>query len=640
MAITGYRESTEFSLGVMSSSEINEVDSEQMDHRKNVLGSRIIGGVSTMHQSDVERLRLLESVVVNTNDVVLITEANSIDDPHGPRVVYVNDAFTRMTGYTPEEILGKTPRILQGPETSPETRRFIREKLKAWEGFRAELINYRKDGSSFWVELNVQPVADENGWFTHWIAVQRETTERKLIEAERERLLVESLHRAERERILAQALDRADRDSLTNLLNHRAFHERLAQETALSRETGIPVAVIVIDLDNFKFFNEAYGHLAGDQVLRQVAGALRAGCQEKEDALARLGGDEFGLLLPGRTHDGAVEMIERLRQHMESIGYYPPEYEIPIPLTISCGFALSSEDGMSTLELLEAADERLRRDKVGSQEYLTKNLRDELMQTLDGFAMLDALVTAVDNKDRYTRRHSEDVLRYSVAIARELDLPESDQRLIQVAALLHDVGKIGTPDRILRLPGRLLEAEYEAVKQHAAMGALLVGSVPDLAETVDAVHFHHERWDGNGYPEGLKGEQIPFFARILAVADSYSAMTMDRPYRKGLAPDVVKQILRTDEGRQWDPCCVRALLQSPLLETRYRRRKHFQYGVVVLLRRLMRSCACSAPGVPGPAATAAAQYRSAAVLFPCRYAASPCWKRLAALLAFCAFWAA
>ncbi len=210
--------------------------------------------------------------------------------------------------------------------------------------------------------------------------------------------------------------------------------------------------------------------------------------------------------------------------------------------------------------MLEIADERLRRDKVGDQHYQTRQMRDELIQTVDGFMMLDALVTAIDNKDRYTRRHSEDVMRYSVVIAQQLGVSETELRLLQVAALLHDVGKIGIADRILRMPGRLQPCEYEAVKQHAAMGALLVGAIPALAATVDAVHFHHERWDGGGYPKGLQGESIPLSARIMAVADGCSAMTMDRPYRKGMSLAAVRDIFRADAGRQWDPHCVQALL--------------------------------------------------------------------------------
>ena len=172
--------------------------------------------------------------------------------------------------------------------------------------------------------------------------------------------------------------------------------------------------------------------------------------------------------------------------------------------------------------------------------------------------MLDALVTAVDNKDRYTSRHSEDVMEYGLLIARELGIEEEAQSTVAVAALLHDVGKIGVPDAILRKPASLTDEEFTAVKQHPQMGAVMVASVPGLENTLDAVRYHHERWDGGGYPAGLRGEETPLIARIMAVADAYSAMTTDRPYRQGMSRERALTILTEGSGAQWDPKCVQA----------------------------------------------------------------------------------
>ena len=176
--------------------------------------------------------------------------------------------------------------------------------------------------------------------------------------------------------------------------------------------------------------------------------------------------------------------------------------------------------------------------------------------------MLNALVTAVDNKDRYTRRHSEDVLAYSLKIAEELGLDSEVQRTVQIAALLHDVGKIGVPDRVLRKPSALTDEEFQAVQQHPVMGAVIVGAVPGFEETLDAVRHHHERFDGGGYPFGLVGHETPFLARLIAVADAFSAMTTDRPYRKGMAREKALGILEEGAGTQWDPECVHALLRA------------------------------------------------------------------------------
>jgi HD-GYP domain-containing protein (c-di-GMP phosphodiesterase class II) len=184
------------------------------------------------------------------------------------------------------------------------------------------------------------------------------------------------------------------------------------------------------------------------------------------------------------------------------------------------------------------------------------------MQTVQGFSMLDALVTAVDNKDRYTRRHSEDVLTHCQVLAREMGLTPQEAETLSVAALLHDVGKIGVPDSILRKPGRLTDQEFAAIKHHPLMGAVIVGAVFGFEATLDAIRHHHERWDGEGYPYGLQGEETPLAARIMAVADAYSAMTTDRPYRKGMRPERALAVLEEGAGTQWDPGCVRAFLRA------------------------------------------------------------------------------
>lgn len=174
--------------------------------------------------------------------------------------------------------------------------------------------------------------------------------------------------------------------------------------------------------------------------------------------------------------------------------------------------------------------------------------------------MLGSLVTIVDNKDRYTRHHSEEVTAIAMSIGEALNLSDESQRVLRVAGLLHDVGKIGVPDRILRKPGRLTGEEYETIKQHSLLGDAIIAAIPDLAEIRAAVLSHHERFDGHGYPNEVGGDRIPLLARILAVADSYSAMVTDRPYRKALSKDGAIAELLAGKGTQFDPDCVDAFL--------------------------------------------------------------------------------
>lgn len=361
--------------------------------------------------------------------------------------------------------------------------------------------------------------------------------------------------------LLENAVERADRDPLTGLFNHGAFHRLLEDRVRTATEKGNSFAVAVMDVNHFKFFNDAYGHAVGDEVLKRIAEALED-ARRSEDILGRVGGDEFAMIFPDvlpADHDDVQKHLEELSN---VVGYRPPDYEYEIPLTLPFGIAYFPEDAHNAHDLLELADERLRRSKQDSTAGLTESLREKLVNRARDFALLDALVTAVDNKDRYTRRHSEDVLLYCLMISQELGMDSDQRATMMVASLVHDVGKIGVPDRILRRPGRLSARDVLAMQQHVTLGAILVGAVKGLEDTVDAVKHHHERWDGSGYPDRLAGEAIPLTARIMAVADAFSAMTTDRPYRRGMEFERALTVLETGAGIQWDTTCVQALCNA------------------------------------------------------------------------------
>ena len=251
-----------------------------------------------------ERLRLLESVVVNAHDAVLITDAEPIDLP-GPRIVFANAAFTRTTGYQLEEIIGLTPRILQGPRTSDAIRERLRTALKRWEPVEVEMLNYRKNGTPFWVELSIVPVADESGFFTHWVSVQRDVTDRKAAEESATRALISEAAKAALEH-------RAFHDELTGLRNRAYLNDRV--ETLLGRlheDNGQCFAILFFDLDRFKVVNDSLGHRVGDLLLVELARRLE-GCIRTQDTLARMGGDEFMCLLETEQLTDVVAITERM----------------------------------------------------------------------------------------------------------------------------------------------------------------------------------------------------------------------------------------------------------------------------------------------------------------------------------------
>jgi len=223
-------------------------------------------------------------------------------------------------------------------------------------------------------------------------------------------------------------------------------------------------------------------------------------------------------------------------------------------VTVSVGIAYFPFHAGSVTELISAATTALAEAKAsgGNEVSIADAWTSEPRAPHSTFDVLQGLVLAIDRKDRYTKLHSEDVAAYALFLAGRLGLPDEMHESLRIAALLHDVGKIGIPDDILRKPGRLTPYEYEIVKQHVALGDLLVRGVPNVEQIRDGVRYHHERWDGQGYMVGLAGENIPLIARILSVADSFSAMTTNRPYRKALPAERALEELRSVAGTQLD----------------------------------------------------------------------------------------
>jgi diguanylate cyclase (GGDEF)-like protein len=366
----------------------------------------------------------------------------------------------------------------------------------------------------------------------------------------------------------------ADTDALTGLANHRAIQERLDDELARAAAAGQPLGVLMIDVDDFKLFNDTYGHLVGDRILRLASQTLTEACRSS-DSVGRYGGDEFIVLLSQTDRAGASEAAQRILTLMaerciQTIG---PE---PLPIALSIGIAVFPDDAVLKHDLLSYADAALYETKRcgGNGVHHAQALGvGEEAPTGDGagttFGALQGLVNAVDAKDRYTRNHSDAVTDGALLLAKQLGLSPQTCGALRIAGLLHDVGKIGIPDRILRKPGPLTDEEYQIMQQHVSLSELIIKEVPSLVDVLSAVASHHERYDGRGYPRGLRGEAIPLLGRIMALADACAAMLLDRPYRRGWSwPEVVAE-LRRGKGTQFDPQLVEpfiaAIEQSPFV---------------------------------------------------------------------------
>ena len=377
-------------------------------------------------------------------------------------------------------------------------------------------------------------------------------------------VLLYLIFQAAQRRLTQQTIDLVEAgrsDALTGLLNHGAIVARLTDLLEDARTGGNVVGLAIIDLDNFRLINETHGHAAGDQALLSVARTLVRELSSSS-VLGRFGPDEFLVVAPTQCVADLEPAIERLRVRLVDLSLQFGLSE-RLPVTVSTGICFSPVDGDAATELLSVATVTLGEAKASGGDAIRiagpgTDLQRAAAQT--SFDVLQGLVIAVDAKDRYTKRHSEDVARYALFLADQLGLDPTLRRTLGTAGLLHDVGKIGIPDGILRKPAALTDEEYAIVKQHVALGVSIVRDVPDLDTVRGGIRHHHERWDGTGYLDGLAGEAIPLVGRILAVADAFSAMTTTRPYRKAL--DVREAIRRLEDaaGSQLDPRLVSAFV--------------------------------------------------------------------------------
>jgi len=354
-------------------------------------------------------------------------------------------------------------------------------------------------------------------------------------------------------------------DGLTGLFNRRHFEERLKDEISRHSRYGDAFSIFMLDLDNFKAYNDAYGHLAGDLLLNQVGRIIESSVRNADQPF-RYGGDEFVVVLPQTATDDAYVVAERVREHIAR------EMEKrAITVTCSIGLASYPTDGVVSDELVGVADTALYHAKRtgGNRIFLSSKILSEppdhegiqeIYAKSNGLSSVYALVSTVEDRDPYACGHSRKVSTYAEALAEAIGLSPDEVSRVSTAALLHDIGKIGIPDKVLNKKGRLNGEDWEAIKAHPRLGANIVGSIPHLVSCVSSILHHHERWDGSGYPEGLKGEEIPIEARILAIADTFEAMTSARPYRPPLSPEDVIKKLRQGAGIQFDPKLVKVFI--------------------------------------------------------------------------------
>jgi diguanylate cyclase (GGDEF)-like protein/PAS domain S-box-containing protein/putative nucleotidyltransferase with HDIG domain len=440
------------------------------------------------------------------------------------KVQLINKVAQQLTGWTQEEAF---ERPLE--EVFNIINENTREKCEnpAYKvlntGQVVELDNHTvlisKEGAEIPIEDSAAPIRDKGDNITGVVLVFRDCTEKK---EKRKKILYLSYH-----------------DQLTGLYNRRFYEEELKR---IDTKRHFPLTIMMMDVNGLKLINDAFGHSIGDQVLIKTAEVLKRECRT-DDIIARIGGDEFVMLLPMTDSKQAECIAERIKQVVEI------EKIKSINISISLGWEIKKDNLVETDIIIKKAEDNMYKSKITESASHRNNTIALIMKTLF-------------EKSQREEKHSKRVAALSRLIAAKLGLSLEKINIIKTAGLLHDIGKITISEKVLNKSTSLGKDEWNEIKRHPETGYNILKSVEEYAHIAEYILNHHEKWDGTGYPRGLKGKEIPLQSRILAVADAYDAMTMERPYKKAMNKKEVTAELKKYSETQFDPEIVRIFIEK------------------------------------------------------------------------------
>ena len=435
-------------------------------------------------------------------------------------------------------------------------------------------------GEVRWQQWTNRVILDKEGKIIELQAVGRDITERKETERKFD-LLNKELQKSNR-----KMKQLALKDPHTGLYNYHYLEEIIEAEFYRARRYAHSLSVIMLDIDYFKSINDVYGHLFGDLVLKQFAQQLKR-MVRRYDILIRPGGEEFLILSPGTERSQALTLAQRLLDSLNLYSFGNKKHTVKLKLSISV-VSYPEDRIVKGTDLIVLAEHMLNKIKEegGNKVYSSLDTKKSKVlgtESHDRGAEVKVLKTRIDKlnkqanqslieaifafaktievKDHYTGEHVEKTVHYATGVARELGLSKEEAERIKQAAMLHDLGKVGISENILLKKSKLTKKEFEAIKKHPQIGVDIIRPIQFLHAIIPLIFYNHERWDGKGYPSGLKGEDIPIGARIIALADVFQALISDRPYRKAYSKSKAIKIIEEGSGTQFDPQVVTALLK-------------------------------------------------------------------------------
>ncbi len=442
-----------------------------------------------------------ESILENINDSVIVLnkkdEVNFLNRP-------AQELFSANPDFMGKHISSLWPGYsLDLTEGQPEAKKDI-------------MIN--AGGRDSYFDVSLSPVKIRQKEIAGKLLVMKDITERKEYE---DKIKYMSFH-----------------DYLTGLYNRAFFEEELAR---LNVERNLPLSIVMGDVNGLKMVNDTYGHEKGDELLKRVAEILKQSFR-KSDIISRWGGDEFIILLPLTERRTAEEIAGRVKKTCS-------EHDTEdMPISISLGIATKIKEDESIDEIIKASEDKMYTDKMSDEKRVHRSI-------------ISSIEKSLDEKKYETEEHVKRMEKLALLMGKNLKLSQIELNELAMLSALHDIGKIAVADSIILKPGKLSPEEWEMVKKHPEVGYRIAKSSVDLAAIADAILYHHENWDGSGYPEGIKGTEIPLISRIISIVDSFDAMTSDRPYRRAFPRDQAIREIKKDAGIKFDPELVEAFLK-------------------------------------------------------------------------------
>jgi diguanylate cyclase (GGDEF)-like protein/PAS domain S-box-containing protein/putative nucleotidyltransferase with HDIG domain len=452
-----------------------------------------------------------------SSDAILILEGNKVID--------CNQATIELLGYNSKtNILGKSPWEFS-PEKQPDgklSKEKVLEILRITQNkgkFKFEWWHQKSDNTLIPVEIMLTSILLNGKKVFH--ALCRDVGERKQMEQKLEYL--------------------SYNDQLTGLYNRRFFEEELNR---LDVKRNLPLTIVMADVNGLKLVNDSFGHVIGDELLKKVAEVMSKGFRA-DDIIARLGGDEFVVLLPNTDAYETEQIVKRIK------GLALKEKVGSIDISISFGYETKTNVKEKIHEIFKKAEDQMYKKKL----FESPSMRGKTIKVI---------ISTLHEKNKREEQHSLRVSALCQSMGEAIGLTEEEIEELRTVGLLHDIGKIAIEENILNKPGKLTSDEWEEIKRHPEIGYRILSTVNDMSEMAEHVLAHHERWDGRGYPKGLKGKEIPFQSRIMAIADAYDAMTSERSYRSALPERIAIEELQKNSGIQFDPKLIKIFVSKVL----------------------------------------------------------------------------